>query len=181
MSTVEVTRQGPRPAIRLRPAPRHEPPFDDERDPETWPNPHQLALDWAHLIAAPPPPPEAPPPPVKRTIVSGVSSDAKLAVRRFVKLCVEVLNGNRPAAHLRPLTQPREVLTVLAEGRAAAQRVAQARRTPTRPRPRRPSPVVVLRLQLCEPRPGAVEAALILMTADRTFALALRLELHNDL
>jgi hypothetical protein len=182
MSTVEVTRQGPRPAIRLRPAPRREPLFDDERDPDSWTSPDQLALDWAQLIAgdahravvA-----EAPPPAI-RTVVSGVSADAKLAVHRFVKLCVEVLNGYRPPAHLRRLAQPREAAAVVAEGLSGAQRVARIRRASSdRRRPRRPAPVAVLRLRLCEPRAGAVEAAVVLLIGDRAWAMALRLELHE--
>ncbi|HEU4425327.1 MAG TPA: hypothetical protein VFR67_22575, partial [Pilimelia sp.] len=38
----------PRPAIRLRPAPPLEPPFDDELSPQTWAmaGAEQLALDW---------------------------------------------------------------------------------------------------------------------------------------
>ncbi|GID98191.1 Rv3235 family protein [Amorphoplanes digitatis] len=182
MSTIEVTRQGPRPAIRLRPAPRREPLFDDERDPASLPSPDQLALDWAHLMAAGARPATAaePPPPVTRTVVSGVSADAKLAVRRFVKLCVEVFNGYRPPAHLRRFSQPREAATVVAEGLSGAQRVAGVRPASSgRPRPRRPAPVAVLRLRLCEPRAGAVEAAVVLMIADRVWAMALRLELHE--
>jgi hypothetical protein len=182
MSTVEVTRQGPRPAIRLRPAPRREPLFDDERDPDSWTSPDQLALDWAHLIAGDARPAavtEAPPPAI-RTVVSGVSPDAKLAVRRFVKLCVEVLNGYRPPAHLRRLAQPREAAAVVAEGLSGAQRVARVRRASSDRRcPRRPAPVAVLRLRLCEPRAGAVEAAVVLMIGDRAWAMALRLELHE--
>ena len=182
MSTVEVTRQGPRPAIRLRPAPRHEPPFDDERDPRTWPLPHQLALEWS-TPARPPDPPTPPPPPVRRTVVSGVSGDAKVAVRRFVSTCVEVLNGYRPAAHLRRLSQPKEAATVVAQGLAGAHRVAEARQALTAgraPRPRRPAPAAVVRARLCAPREGAVEAAVVLMIGDRTWAMALRLELHDE-
>ncbi|MET8148380.1 Rv3235 family protein [Actinoplanes sp. NPDC049668] len=183
MSTIEVTRQGPRPAIRLRPAPRREPPFDDERDPASLPSPDQLALDWARLIAGDTRPATAAesPPPVIRTVVSGVSADAKLAVRRFVKLCVEVFNGYRPPAHLRRFAQAREAATVVAEGLSGAQRVAGVRLASSSggARPRRPAPVAVLRLRLCEPRAGAVEAAVVLMIADRVWAMALRLELHE--
>src|SRR5687768_640702 len=118
MSTVTVTRQGPKPAIRLRPAPRHEPPFDDERDPRSWPLPHQLALDWSRPVERSPRHPA--PPPVRRTVVTGASAEARLAVRRFVSTCVEVLNGHRPAAHLRRLSQPREAATVVAQGLAGA-------------------------------------------------------------
>jgi hypothetical protein len=205
MSTVAVTRQGPRPEIRLRPAPRHEPPFDDERDPRTWPTPHQLALDWSRPLA-PAPPRSLPPsrPPVRRTVVTGASADARRAVRRFVSTCVEVLNGYRPAAHLRRLSQPREAATVVAQGVVGARRVSEARQatvvgrnprgvvgarrvsearqatvTGRNPRPRRPAPAAVVRLQLCEPREGAVEAAAVLVIGEKTHAMALRLELHD--
>jgi hypothetical protein len=182
MTTVEVSRHDPRPAIRLRPAPRHEPPFDDERDPLTWPSPDQLALEWARLVPRREPV-ERPSPPVRRTVVTGASTEARLAVRRFVATCVEVLNGYRPAAHLRRLSQPREAANVVAQGLAGARRVTEARqhRTAGRaPRPRRPVPAAVVRLQLCEPRAGAVEAAAVLVIGDRTHAMALRLESHNE-
>jgi hypothetical protein len=182
MSTVEITRRGPRPPIRLRPAPRHEPPFDDERDPLTWPSPHQLAFDWPRPSKSPEPP-EPSPPAVRRTVVTGASAEARLAVRRFVAMCVEVLNGYRPAAHLRRLAQPREAATVVAQGLAGAHRVTEARlaRTAGRaPRPRRPAPAAVVRLQLCEPREGAVEAAAVLMIGDRTWAMAIRMEAHDE-
>jgi hypothetical protein len=38
----------------------------------------------------------------------------------------------------------------------------------------------VLRVRLCEPRPGAIEASVILLTGERTWALALRLEKHDE-
>ncbi|MEV4639192.1 Rv3235 family protein [Actinoplanes sp. NPDC049548] len=114
-------------------------------------------------------------------MASGASPDAKLAVRRFVSSCVEVLNGYRPAAHLRRLAQPREAGMVVAQGLVGAQRVAEARRRSKLPvKARRTSPVAVVRSSLCEPRPGAVEAAVVLMAGDRTWAMALRLEQHGE-
>ena len=175
MSTVEVTRPAPRPAIRLRPAPRHEPPFDDERDPQSWPGPDQLALEWPRPAA---PRPDPPSPPRKRTVVTGASADAKVAVRRFVGTCVEVLNGYRPAAHLRRLSQPREASAVVGARRVTEAR--QARTAGRAPRPRRPVPAAVVRLRLCEPREGAVEGAAVLVIGDRTHAMAFRLELHDE-
>ena len=185
MSTVEVTRRGPRPAIRLRPVPRHDPPFDDERQPEVWASPQQIALDWsssppAAVAAARAARPEERP--VTRTVVAGASGDAKLAVRRFVGLCIEVLNGYRPAAHLRRLCQPREAAAVVSQGLSGARRVAETRRHAAgarTTRPRRPTPVAVVQLRLCEPRAGAVEAAVVLVIGERTWAMALRLELHQ--
>jgi hypothetical protein len=187
-TTVEIAPDGPRPTIRLRPAPPCEPPFDDEAEPVPWATVDQLALDWSappeHTagrpttvrLAAP-----APEPP--RTVVAGASADAKQAVRRFVRLCVEVLNGYRPPAHLRRLSLPAEAAGVVAQGTVGAQRVAAQRRAlqaPGRRPARRPPPVAVIRLRVCEPRPGAVEAAVALVTGERTWAMALRLELHQD-
>jgi hypothetical protein len=124
----------------------------------------------------------AAPPPMPGT-TAGASGDAKLAVRRFVHMCVEVLNGYRPAAHLRRLALPKEAAGVVAQAVAGMGRVAELRRA-TRAaehrRDRRPGPVGVIRLQLCEPRPGAVEAAVVLITGERTWAMALRLELHQQ-
>ncbi len=115
--------------------------------------------------------------------MTGVSAEAKTAVRRFVGTCIEVLNGYRPAAHLRRLSQPREAATVVAQGLAGARRVTEARQARTAgraPRPRRPVPAAVVRLQLCEPREGAVEAAAVLVIGERTHAMALRLERHDQ-
>jgi hypothetical protein len=182
-STVEIAPAGPRPAIRLRPAPPCEPPFDDELDPEVWTTAHQLALDWSPNPRQPPPPDPPPRPPVERSPRAGASADAKLAVRRFVHLCVEVLNGYRPPAHLRRLSLPAEAANVVAQGMVGAQRVAALRtaaQPPGRRPPRRPPPVAVIRLRTCEPRPGAVEAAVALVTGERTWAMALRLERHHD-
>ena len=184
MRSVEVARRGPRPPIRIRPVPRCDPPFDDELEPQVWATAQQLAFDLSPqprraLAAAVPPPVEAP----CVSPIAGASGDARLAVRRFVSMCVEVLNGYRPAAHLRRLSQPREAANVVAQGLAGARRVTQARQDRTAgraPRPRRPVPAAVVRLQLCEPREGAVEAAAVLVIGDRTHAMALRLESHNE-
>jgi hypothetical protein len=116
-------------------------------------------------------------------VVTGASGEARLAVRRFVSTCVEVLNGYRPAAHLRQLSQPREAATVVAQGLAGARKVTEARQARTagrNPRPRRPAPAAVVRLQLCEPREGAVEAAAVLVVGEKTHAMALRLELQDE-
>ncbi|AEV81970.1 Voltage-dependent P/Q-type calcium channel subunit alpha-1A [Actinoplanes sp. SE50] len=115
-------------------------------------------------------------------VVAGPSGEAKLAVKRFVHLCVEVLNGYRPATHLRRLSLPAEAAEVVAQGLAGARRVSAMRRArrPGDRRPQRPSPVAVIKVNLCQPRGGAVEAAIALVTGERTWAMALRLELHQD-
>ena len=179
--TVEIAPRGPRPSISLRPAPQCEPPFDDELEPAVWATAHQLALDWRAL--KPPEPPPAPPP-VHRSVVAGASHEAKLAVNRFVRLCVEVFNGHRPPHHLRHVSLPADAANVVAQAQSAVRRIAanrKAARSPARHHPpRRPPAVAVIRLRLCEPRPGAVEAAVALVTGERTYALALRMELHQD-
>jgi hypothetical protein len=117
------------------------------------------------------------------TAVAVASGEAHRAVRQFVRMCVEVLNGYRPAAHLRRLALPREAAGVVAQGIAGARRVAELRRGTGRTghrHARRPGPVAVLKLRLCEPRPGAVEGCVLLVTGERTWAMVLRLELHQE-
>ena|SRR5687768_8734014 len=178
--TVEIARRASRPAISLRPAPACEPPFDDEAHPIVWASAHQLALDWSPARRSPAAEP-ARAPAAHRSVVAGASADAKLAVRRFVRLCVEVLNGYRPPAHLRRLSLPGEAAAVVAQALVGARRVAELRKQHSRHRPpRRPGPVGVLKLRLCEPRPGAVEAAVALLIGECTWAMALRLELHHE-
>ena len=182
--TVEVAPKGPRPSISLRPAPPCEPPFDDELEPAVWVSAHQLAFDWSPAaLAELSAPPVFPAAPVRPAVVAGASPDAKLAVHRFLRMCVEVLNGHRPPAQLRQLSVPVDAAGVVAQARAGARRVADLRRAAAQRgrRPaKRPPPVAVIQLRLCEPRPGAVEAAAALVMGERTWAMALRMELRHD-
>jgi Family of unknown function (DUF6459) len=230
-----------RPAIRVRPVPQCDPPFDDELMPELWATTQPTLFEWPVRRSAEPPSPSPPsalaeplthpssttvaasagtttsppgacplparptctttplpagpagaarppatssvataPPklPIDRAELTGASPDARLAVRRFVSTCVEVFNGYRPAAHLRRMSAPKEAARVVAQGVAGARRIAELRRAarPGDRHTRRPGPVGVLGLRLCEPRQGAVEAAVLLVTGERTWAMALRLE-----
>jgi len=186
---VEVAPRGPRPSISLRRVPPCEPPFDDELEPAVWVSAHQLALDWspaalAELSALPvSPPATAEVVSARPAVVAGASPEARLAVHRFVRMCVEVLNGHRPPAQLRQLSVPTAAGGVVTQAFAGARRVADLRRATTsrgRRPPKRPSPVAVIQLRLCQPRPGAVEAAVALVMGERTWAMALRMELHHD-
>jgi hypothetical protein len=180
VTTVEVAPRGRRPPIRLRPVPPYDPPYDDEVKPEVWATAHQLAFDWAEpTVTGRRGPAEEPATTGTGAAVAGASTEAKQAVRRFVGVCVEVINGFRPAAHLRPLSRPGEAAGVVSQALAAAQRAAEIRRA-THARRGQRTPVAVLRLRLCEPCPGVVEAAVLLVTGDRTWAVAVRMEQHQQ-
>ena len=178
MRSTELARR----PVGLRVVPQCDPPFDDELEAEVWAPARQPALDWS-ARRRPVRPTDRPAGRTDRAgVVAGASGDAHQAVRRFVRMCVEVLNGYRPATHLRRLTLPREAPGVVAQGLAGARRVAELRRAAARPGDRRlrpPGPVAVRRLRLCEPRSGAVEATVLLVTGERTWAMALRLEVHE--
>jgi hypothetical protein len=193
MSTTAELPLEPPPAIRLRPVPRCDPPFDDELPAEARVSADQLTLPWSRPAgpgsgssdsgATPASGRDGGPIPTGAPGSAMPSAgDTRLAVRRFVSVCVEVLNGYRPAAHLRRLASPVEAPAVVAQGVAGARRVAELRQAarPADRRGRRPGPVGVLRVLLCEPRPGAVEAAVLLITGERTWAMAFRLEFHQQ-
>jgi uncharacterized protein DUF6459 len=237
MYTATEVRRDPPPAIRLRPVPRCDPPFDDELPSDARVSADQLTFPWPRTSAVPPGGEGGGPAAIPGTgplagaaapngtrsgaaaahgtlsgaaaahgtlsgaaatygaldagtpgagsgcaVGAGTAGDAKLAVRRFVSVCVEVLNGYRPAAHLRRLSLPMEAPSVVAQGISGARRVAELRQAarPGDRRTRRPGPVGVLRVLLCEPRAGAIEAAVLLITGERTWAMAFRLELHQQ-
>ncbi|RQW99144.1 Rv3235 family protein, partial [Micromonospora globispora] len=97
--------------------------------------------------------------------------EATRAAHRFVRTFLEILNGYRPPGQLRPLSDPAAASGVAAELTRAAQRVGPVRRRSTRPS------VQLRRLRVCEPRTGAVEAAVVVAgPAGSSWAMALRLE-----
>jgi len=164
-----------RPTIRIRPAPPLDPPFDDEIAAEVWlrASPEQLAFDFG--------PPAPVPRPVAQPVVLPVvpavgSPEGRRAAHRFAALCLEVLNGFRPAAHLRPMSRPSDA------GRLVERLVEAIGRLPRHhQRPGRPTDLVKLRLlRVSEPVPGVIEAAASLGTSGRTWAMAFRLERPRD-
>jgi hypothetical protein len=185
------------PAIRLRSAPPLEPPYDDEAPSPAWAGPgiEQMAFDLAQRPAGPRPSAgrRAPAP-------AGASAESVGAVRRFVRLCLEIFNGYRPAGHVRPLTSPGEAATVIEQVWLVRERAAgRGHPSPAlrdsaalRPAPglgrraaggpaRGPAAVVVVRRTLiCEPRGGVAEAAVVLEAGGRSMALAVRLECRRD-
>lgn len=255
MSTVEIAPRGPRPPIQVRPLPSCDPPYDDEVEPLPWASANQLALDWPAPGRTWQPPPTPAAEQLARRVASariaaGTAGDAKLAVRVFVQMFVEVLNGYRPAGHLARLAVPKEAANVVSEAVAGTARVSEIRKGAAGGlRQRRPAPaaagrprqsggapqiragvrtraeaqpggfvqrggctqssggtpqvpaarrddrpgrgeasmrqfprrgaVDVMKFHFCEPRPGAVESTILLLTGERTWAMALRMELQG--
>ena len=103
-------------------------------------------------------------------MVPSAGPEAKQAARRFLAFCLEVLNGYRPLAQIRPLVSPAELDAVLAQLATGVERLARSRRSG------KWTPAQLRLVRLCEPRPGALEAAAVLGDAGRTWALAFRLE-----
>jgi hypothetical protein len=92
---------------------------------------------------------------------------AQVAAGRFVAACVEVLNGFRPAAHLRALTTPFDYAAVI------KQLTRRARiRVPATPGSR----VGLHRVRVFEQRAGVAEAVAVLSHGDVAWAIALRFE-----
>lgn len=185
-----------RPAIRLRPAPALDPPFDDEATPPLWDQlPLQLEAPVHRRRHAPIPVPRVRsgtptptlPPHAPRPAETGdaatpprpadASEETKRAARRFLDVCLEILNGYRPIAHVRSLAghNPTAVIEQLT---ACLDRADGLRRThdPGRALPRAHRFVILRQLRVCEPRSGVAEGAAALALCGRTWALAFRLE-----
>ncbi|GIF77012.1 Rv3235 family protein [Asanoa siamensis] len=168
-----VTR-GSYPPIGRRPAP-------DGPGNEVWPEAKgQLAFDFAALTRPPTPPPAARPgdpvsPPAEPRPTA--SPEARHAAGRFARACLEILNGYRPVAHVRSLSQPATAHTLIEHLIDALRRMPGP---PALPRRQQPLELVRLRsLRISEPTPGIVEAAAALGTDTRTWAMAFRLEHSN--
>ena len=105
---------GARSSVRISRPPSFEPPFDDEC--------HQVPARPARLansLGVPPPRDPAtrlaaPSATVPQQPVPGDSGSTRAAMR-YVRLCIEILNGFRPAAHLRSIGGPAEFGDVLAQ------------------------------------------------------------------
>ncbi|MFY1690245.1 Rv3235 family protein [Plantactinospora sp. WMMB782] len=103
--------------------------------------------------------------------VAGATPEAKRAAKRFLDTCLEIVNGYRPAGHVRALASPPDAAGMVAQLASATSRVSGRRR------PGQPVRTVQLRrLRVCEPRPGVVEAAAAVGVAGRTWAMAFRIE-----
>ncbi|MBO0867896.1 MAG: hypothetical protein J2P15_04970 [Micromonosporaceae bacterium] len=151
------------PLIRIRPAPSPEPGEDLQRagDRDLPPRPR---IDWASAAPGAHEAHSA----GGATPAAARPSEARLAAHRYLSLCVEVLGGFRPPAHLRAMTAAEAYSQVIAQlqlrqpGQAAARPAAER--------------VVLRHMRVFEPVDGAAEVAAVLSRGDRVWAMALRLE-----
>ncbi|MDQ7904854.1 Rv3235 family protein [Phytohabitans sp. ZYX-F-186] len=179
-----------RPAIRLRPAPALDPPFDDETAPQLWDQlPLQLDGATRHRRHAPIPvprvrsgaptlmSPESDGDATAQPTLADASEEAKRAARRFLDVCLEIFNGYRPIAHIRGLTGY-NASPIVDQMAACLDRANGLRRAhdPGRVLPRERRSVFLRHLRVCEPRAGVAEGAAALALFGRTWALAFRLE-----
>ncbi|HET6817417.1 MAG TPA: Rv3235 family protein [Mycobacteriales bacterium] len=151
------------PALRLVPAPPHDPPYDDEL-PVTPPQVvGSLALSFPQEDTTVVPlrlvPPALPPAP------GGAPPDPTAWARRLAQAIVEVLSGSRPPAQL----SAHATLPVVQQLERAS---AVALRRPDRPR----QAPLVENVHVCLPRERVAEVAAVIDTRSRRRALALRLE-----
>jgi hypothetical protein len=201
---VERTIVGGVPLVRMRPAPQFDPPYDDERclgaaptsdaagepaapvrvlGPVDEPGPPERSEDPERLWGPAPAGPAGGLPPRAGT--------GGQAAYRYVGLCLEVLEGYRPATHLRRLTLAAAFESVLDQLSRPAARTGHPSSggpapqatggRPTAGRADRGADRLRLRrLWVGEPSDGVVEAAAVVGRADRAWALALRLERRGD-
>ncbi|MGI5245317.1 Rv3235 family protein [Dactylosporangium sp. CA-139066] len=151
------------------------PPLDPPVDPPPEPplDMDQLPFEWPGS----PPPPAVTPPPQPRprpapTTADGRRSTAYAAAQKFVSLCVEILNGYRPPAQLRPMTSPKRFTEISDQ---LLRRTVRIRMTPGEAA-RRGHLVRARRLLLSEPLDGIAEAVVVLEHGEATWAMAIRLE-----
>jgi len=197
------------PTVRVRPVPRSEPPSDDELRaaglqappmaapalPLRMPTRRRRPSPRRARPAAPGSAPDKATP--EATTGPPVISPARLATRRFLAVCIEVLGGFRPVTQLRALCLPDRFDEITQRLRAHTQGAAPGSRPPAgSPVPRRaptgapPRPgrvgqsgaerVTVRRVQVCEPVDGVAEVAAVLARRDHVWAMALRLERRQE-
>src|SRR5262249_15541000 len=100
---------------------------------------------------------------------SAASVTASVAANRFVAVCVEVLNGFRPATHLRALTTPSDYSTVVKQ---LTRRTARVRMSAAPDSGR----VGLHRVRVFEQRTGVADAVAVLRRGEASWAIALRFE-----
>jgi hypothetical protein len=117
------------------------------------------------------------------------SAELRLAARRLLSTCVEIIGGFRPIAQLRPYCAPEHfdaivnrLLRPVGTGRglgATRGSVIGAVAAPMQGRLARTAPedrVAVRRVQICTVMDGVAELAVVLSRRSKTWAMALRME-----
>jgi Family of unknown function (DUF6459) len=186
-----------RPVVTVRRAPALDPPYEGQAQPP--PGMQMLPLEWsgprtaertrparagdfpAQARAGERPtgdgepvlklPPGALPRPATRPRPLPPTT-ARAAAQRFVGMCVEVLNGFRPAAQLRPVAAVQRFNDIADQ---LVRRAVRMRLTPGQAA-RQGRLLRVRRMLLCEPRDGVAEAAVVLEQGQVCWAMAVRLE-----
>jgi Family of unknown function (DUF6459) len=151
--------------VRVRPAPRREPPFDDEIPPR-----HLYAVgpfDQQLPFEQPPRRDHAIP---RRTVLRTDLPDPALWGRRLLIGIIETAGGRRPLQQLAALLSHS-----VAHGLGADfERAAQLRR------PHWTHAATVRSVRACEPAEGVAELCATVQVGARVRAVALRLEAHDD-
>jgi len=154
-------------------APTLDPPYDDVAFAPSGMD--LLPIDWsptdAELKQLPGAQPKVRKPP-DRSPAKPDPASARNAMRHYVKMCVEVLNGYRPGAHLRPITDGQRFGDVVDQ---LVRRAVRVRLAPGQAA-RQGKLVRVRRMLVDEPIPGVAEAAVVLEQGEACWAMAVRLE-----
>lgn len=98
------------------------------------------------------------------------------ALRLYVGMCVEVLNGYRPVAQLRPMSDPQRFTDITDQ---LVRRTTRVRMSPSQAA-RQGRLVRVRRMLVCEPLSGIAEAAVVLEQGDTCWSMAVRMERNPD-
>ncbi len=171
------------PILWVRPAPPLDPPYDDERPGDlSAVCTGQLELPRPTRIRAHPPTPAGQ---TSSPMPAQPCAESRVAAQRFVSICIEVLNGFRPIAHLRPLATALEYAKITNQLTRRAVRIRMSHERGAVPGrsasagpvgPASTAGVALRRMRVCEPRSGVAEAAAVLAHGEATFAMAVRLE-----
>ncbi|HCT79222.1 MAG TPA: hypothetical protein DGG94_18685 [Micromonosporaceae bacterium] len=150
---MSVATKAPPGHIRLHRAPLLDPPFDDELLPTTYrPVPYEPQLT------------------MPSGAVAGASPECHTAALKFLNFCLELFNGFRSPAQMRPLIALEQALAVLDELARGVRKTNELRKH------RQDGKVRRSQVRTCEPRPGAAEVSAVLNNGSRTFAMCYRLE-----
>lgn len=98
--------------------------------------------------------------------------EARQAARRILACCVEIIDGHRPIGHVRRLSEATDHAVLVGQLTAAVRRLARPQSAG-----QRAGGLRVRVLRVSEPRPGGAEVTAVLGRGDRSWALAMRIDL----